>query len=132
MNIFYSIIEKLEWDMWLSLALTILGVIIFIFITIYYKKIKKRKLVEEKKYQVEVRPDGKISFAFLEGIEVSGLTVPRVDDIVTKKLGYFVKSLARSIVPGSAHESNVAVVANNIKVGVAPGDHQSNYWKGGW
>jgi protein involved in polysaccharide export with SLBB domain len=49
------------------------------------------KGIEEKKYLVEVRPDGKISFAFLEGIEVSDLTVPQVDDILTKKLGYFVK-----------------------------------------
>ncbi len=49
------------------------------------------KGIEEKEYTVEVRPDGRISFAYLDNIEVAGLTVPQVDNLLTVKLARFVK-----------------------------------------
>jgi protein involved in polysaccharide export with SLBB domain len=51
------------------------------------------KGIEEKKYTVAVRPDGKIAFAFLENITVSGLTEQQVDDLITERLDGFVKQL---------------------------------------
>ena len=42
---------------------------------------------------VEVRPDGKISFSFLEDIHVSGLTAKEVDIILTERLAQYVKDV---------------------------------------
>jgi protein involved in polysaccharide export with SLBB domain len=47
--------------------------------------------IEEKKYTVQVRPDGKISFTFFQDLYVSGLTVSEVDDLLTLRLGRFIK-----------------------------------------
>jgi protein involved in polysaccharide export with SLBB domain len=47
--------------------------------------------IEEKKYEVQVRPDGKISFTFFQDIYVSGLTVSELDDLLTRKLGRFIR-----------------------------------------
>ena len=47
--------------------------------------------IEEKKYTVQVRPDGMISFTFLQDIYISGLTVSEVDDLLTKKLGRYIR-----------------------------------------
>ena len=47
--------------------------------------------IEEKKYTVQVRPDGKISFAFFQDIYVSGLTISELDDLLTRKLARYIK-----------------------------------------
>ena len=44
------------------------------------------KGVEETKYLVPVRPDGMITFTFLDDIKVSGLTAQQVDDLLTTDL----------------------------------------------
>jgi len=47
--------------------------------------------IEEKKYTVQVRPDGMISFTFLQDLYISGLTVSEVDDLLTRKLSRYIK-----------------------------------------
>jgi polysaccharide export outer membrane protein len=47
--------------------------------------------VEEKKYEVQVRPDGMISFTFLQDIYISGMTVSEVDDLLTRRLGRYIR-----------------------------------------
>lgn len=47
--------------------------------------------IEEKKYTVQVRPDGKISFIFFQDLYVSGKTVSELDDYLTQKLHRFIK-----------------------------------------
>jgi len=47
--------------------------------------------LKEDKFTVPVRGDGKLSFAFLEDVSVSGLTVTQVDNLITKKLRDYVR-----------------------------------------
>jgi protein involved in polysaccharide export with SLBB domain len=49
------------------------------------------KGVEETKYLVPVRPDGMITFTFLEDIKVSGLTAQQVDDLLTSELSHYIR-----------------------------------------
>jgi len=49
------------------------------------------KGLEENKHTISVRPDGKITFTFLEDVAVSGLTEQQVDDLITEKLDRFIK-----------------------------------------
>ena len=49
------------------------------------------KGVEETKYLVPVRPDGMITFTFLEDIKVSGLTAQQVDDMLTSELSHYIR-----------------------------------------
>jgi polysaccharide export outer membrane protein len=47
--------------------------------------------IEEKKYEVQVRPDGMISFTFFQDIYVSGLTVSELDNLLTRKLSRYIR-----------------------------------------
>ncbi len=47
--------------------------------------------IEENKYTVQVRPDGKISFTFFQDIYISGLTVSEVDELLTQRLSRFIR-----------------------------------------
>jgi protein involved in polysaccharide export with SLBB domain len=49
------------------------------------------KGVEETKYLVPVRPDGMMTFTFLEDIKASGLTAQQVDDLLTTELSQFIR-----------------------------------------
>jgi protein involved in polysaccharide export with SLBB domain len=47
--------------------------------------------IEEKKYTVQVRPDGMISFTFFQDLYISGLTVSELDDLLTRRLGRYIR-----------------------------------------
>jgi len=47
--------------------------------------------IEEKKYEVQVRPDGMISFTFFQDLYISGLTVSELDSLLTRRLGRYIK-----------------------------------------
>jgi protein involved in polysaccharide export with SLBB domain len=47
--------------------------------------------IEETKYEVQVRPDGKISFTFFQDLYVSGLTVSEMDDLLTRRLSRYIR-----------------------------------------
>jgi protein involved in polysaccharide export with SLBB domain len=47
--------------------------------------------ITPQKHEIQVRPDGKISFGFVEDLTVSGLTTAQLDDRLTKFLAEYVK-----------------------------------------
>jgi polysaccharide export outer membrane protein len=47
--------------------------------------------IEEKKYEVQVRPDGMISFTFFQDLYIAGLTVSELDDLLTRRLSRYIK-----------------------------------------
>jgi polysaccharide export outer membrane protein len=47
--------------------------------------------IEEKKYIVQVRPDGMISFTFFQDLYVSGLTVSELDDLLTRRFSRYIR-----------------------------------------
>jgi polysaccharide export outer membrane protein len=47
--------------------------------------------IEEKKYIVQVRPDGMISFIFFQDLYISGLTVSELDDLLTRRLSRYIR-----------------------------------------
>jgi len=47
--------------------------------------------IKETKYTVQIRPDGKISFTFFQDLYISGLTVSELDNLLTRKLGRFIR-----------------------------------------
>jgi protein involved in polysaccharide export with SLBB domain len=44
-----------------------------------------------KKEEIVIRPDGKISFGFVEDLPVNGLTVTQLDDLLTKHIRKFIR-----------------------------------------
>lgn len=58
---------------------------------------------------VTVRPDGKISFLFLENLAVSGLTPSQVDDLITTKLARFVRQPQLDVVVQEFNSKKVAL-----------------------
>jgi protein involved in polysaccharide export with SLBB domain len=44
-----------------------------------------------KKEEIVVRPDGKISFGFVEDLPVNGLTISRLDDLLTRRIKDYVR-----------------------------------------
>jgi protein involved in polysaccharide export with SLBB domain len=47
--------------------------------------------IEEKKYTVQVRPDGMISFIFFQDLYISGLTVSELDNLLTQRFRRFIR-----------------------------------------
>jgi polysaccharide export outer membrane protein len=47
--------------------------------------------IEEKKYEVQVRPDGMISFTFFQDLYISGLTLSELDNLLTRRLSRYIK-----------------------------------------
>jgi protein involved in polysaccharide export with SLBB domain len=47
--------------------------------------------IEEKKYTVQVRPDGMISFTYFQDLYISGLTVSEADHLLTQRLSRFIR-----------------------------------------
>ena len=47
--------------------------------------------IEKTTEEIQVRPDGTISFGFVEDLNIDGLTASRLDEILTKRLGEFIR-----------------------------------------
>jgi protein involved in polysaccharide export with SLBB domain len=47
--------------------------------------------IEEKKYTVQIRPDGMISFTFFQDLYISGLTLSELDNLLTRKLSRYIR-----------------------------------------
>jgi polysaccharide export outer membrane protein len=65
--------------------------------------------VGEKK-EVLVRPDGKISFGFVENLSVTGLTPTNLDDLLTRKLEKYVKTPRLDVVVSKYDSKYVTLV----------------------
>ena len=72
-----------------------------------------------KKEEIVVRPDGKISFGFVEDLPVNGLTVSRLDDLLTKHMRRFIRKPRIDIIVKEYNSKTVtllgAIAFRNIK-----------------
>jgi protein involved in polysaccharide export with SLBB domain len=80
-----------------------------------------------KKEEIEVRPDGKISFGFVEDLPVNGLTVSRLDDLLAKHMRRFIRKPRIDIIVKEYNSKTVtllgAIAIRNIK-GTGPGKYR--------
>jgi protein involved in polysaccharide export with SLBB domain len=73
---------------------------------------------------VEVRPDGKISFSFLEDVYVAGLTAWEVDIILTERLAQYVKDVRLDVFINEYRSKSALIfgqVNNRIISGIQTG-----------
>jgi polysaccharide export outer membrane protein len=80
--------------------------------------------IEEKKYTVQVRPDGMISFTFFQDLYISGLTVSELDDLLTRRLGRFIRQpqvAVRVKEYNSKYVSLLGAISTTAGVIVGPG-----------
>jgi len=66
---------------------------------------------------ITVRPDGKISFLFLENLQVSGLTPSQVDDLITTRLARFMRQPQIDVVVQEYNSKKVALFGEVNRLG---------------
>jgi len=64
--------------------------------------------------EITVRSDGKISFAFIEDLYVSGLTIPHLDELLRKELKAFIKNPRIDVVV-KRHNSKLVTLSGSIQ-----------------
>ena len=79
------------------------------------------------KEEIIIRPDGKISFSFVEDVPANGLTASQLDDLLTKKLRNYVRKPRLDVVI-KKHNSKTAtllgaIAFRNMK-GTGPGEYR--------
>ena len=62
------------------------------------------------KEEITVRPDGKISFSFVEDIPAKGLTASQLDDVLTKNLRRYVRKPRIDVVVKEYNSKNVTIL----------------------
>lgn len=67
------------------------------------------------KYQTSVRPDGCISYSFLDDIKVSGFTARQVDQALTERLTRYIKNVRIDLLI-LKHESKSALLFGEINI----------------
>jgi protein involved in polysaccharide export with SLBB domain len=80
--------------------------------------------IEEKKYTVQIRPDGMISFTFFQDLYISGLTVSELDDLLTRRLGRYIRQpqvAVRMKEYNSKYVSLLGAISTTAGVIVGPG-----------
>lgn len=68
-----------------------------------------------EKYLATVRPDGTVSFSFLDDIKVGDLTPRQVDTLLTEKLSRYIKNVRIDVVV-SKYESKSALLFGEINI----------------
>ncbi len=68
-----------------------------------------------------VRPDGKISFSFLEDVPVAGLTPTQIDNLITEKLSAFVKKPRIDVIVKEYNNKKVSLFGaiNRLQTGIS-------------
>jgi protein involved in polysaccharide export with SLBB domain len=78
------------------------------------------------KEEILVRPDGKISFSFVEDVPAKGLTASQLDDLITKRLQHYVRKPRIDVVVKEFNSKKVtllgAIAYRNTK-GTGPGEY---------
>jgi protein involved in polysaccharide export with SLBB domain len=80
-----------------------------------------------KKEDILVRPDGRISFGFVEDLLVQGLTVTQLDNLLTRQLAAYVRKPRIDVVVKKYNSKFVTVVgaiASNREGGTGPGKYE--------
>lgn len=82
---------------------------------------------EPKKEDILVRQDGQISFGFVEDLPVNGLTPSQLDDLLTKKIGEYVRKPRIDVVVKEYNSKVVTLLGAIIYKGYAgtgPGEYK--------
>jgi len=78
------------------------------------------------KEEILVRPDGKISFSFVEDVPAKGLTASQLDDLLTKRLQRYVKKPRIDVVVTEFNSKTItllgAIAYRNVS-GTGPGEY---------
>lgn len=75
--------------------------------------------LEEQKHTVPVQPDGTITFAYLDNVRVSSLTIKQIRDVLLKKLSEYIKR-PRVNVSVKEYQSKMVSLFGEIKGGHYP------------
>ena len=79
------------------------------------------------KEEILVRPDGKISFSFVEDVPTKGLTASQLDDLLTKRLQRYVRKPRIDVVVKEFNSKAITVLGaiayRNVK-GTGPGEYR--------
>jgi len=75
--------------------------------------------MEEQKYTVPIQPDGTITFAYLDNVQVSGLTIKQIRHVLLKKLREYIKQ-PRVNVLVKEYQSKMVSLFGEIKGGHYP------------
>jgi polysaccharide export outer membrane protein len=73
--------------------------------------------IEEQKYLITVREDGKISFTFLQDIPVSGLYAEQVDEVLSQELSRFVREPRVDVRVKEYHSKSITLLGAISVVG---------------
>lgn len=76
-----------------------------------------RALTPEK-FEATVRPDGGISFGFIEDAHVAGLTSSEIDNLVTERMAKFVKSPRIDVLVKEYKSKSASIFGGVSKVGI--------------
>jgi polysaccharide export outer membrane protein len=79
------------------------------------------------KEEITVRPDGKISFSFVEDIPAKGLTASQLDDVLTKNLRRYVRKPRIDVVVKEYNSKNVTIlgaIAFRNMINTGPGEYR--------
>jgi polysaccharide export outer membrane protein len=79
------------------------------------------------KEEILVRPDGKVSFSFVEDVPANGLTASQLDELLTKNLSRFVRKPRMDVIVKEYNSKNAtllgAIAFRNTK-GTGPGEYR--------
>ncbi|MCF8049999.1 MAG: FG-GAP-like repeat-containing protein [Desulfobacterales bacterium] len=82
------------------------------------------KGTESEKVEIPVRPDGKISFGYVEDLYVRGLTPTELDRILTRKLEEYIRHPRIDIIVGEHNSKFVTILgAVGQRAGTGPGQY---------
>jgi polysaccharide export outer membrane protein len=80
---------------------------------------------EGEQKTVAVRPDGKISFGYVEDLYVRGLTPTELDQILTRRLGEYIRHPRIDVVVEEYNSKSVTILgAVGYRTGTGPGQYQ--------
>lgn len=71
-----------------------------------------------EKFLATVRPDGKVSFGFIEDSQVAGLTLSEIDNLLTEQMSQFVKQPRMDVLVKEYHSKTASIFGGISKVGI--------------
>lgn len=82
------------------------------------------KGTESEKVEIPVRPDGKISFGYVEDLYIRGLTPTELDRILTRKLGEYIRHPRIDVVVAEHNSKFITILgAVGQRAGTGPGQY---------
>lgn len=76
------------------------------------------KALTPDKFEATVRPDGRISFGFIEDAIVAGLTLSETDNLVTERMSRFVRNPRIDVIVKEYNSKSASIFGGVSKVGI--------------